>query len=193
MRIASYRSFVRVALALALTLTVPTAARAQAFISPFIGFNFGGDAGCPKLTNCEDKNLNLGVAVGTAGAIGFEEEFAYAKNFFGKTPGLDNNVLTLMSNVMIAPQIGPVRPYGLVGLGLIKSHTELTATSLASVDNNNFGWDLGGGLMVMAGHVGVRGDIRYFHSFQDLEVLGFSLGNEKLDFSRAAVGLVLQF
>jgi len=28
---------------------------------------------------------------------------------------------------------------------------------------------------VLAGHVGVRGDVRYFHSFQDLAIPGFAL------------------
>jgi hypothetical protein len=31
-----------------------------------------------------------------------------------------------MSNVMIAPKIGPVRPYGLVGLGLTVSNTKVS-------------------------------------------------------------------
>jgi hypothetical protein len=57
---------------------------------------------------------------------GFEEELAYAKNFFGSAPGLDSSILTLMSNVMIAPKIGPVRPYGLVGLGLTVSNTKVS-------------------------------------------------------------------
>lgn len=39
----------------------------------------------------------------------------------------------------------------------------------------------------------VEGDLRCFHSFQDLEVLGFTLGNSKLNYGRASVGLVLKF
>ena len=145
------RFFLRVACALALMLVASSAADAQGFISPFIGYNFGGDAGCPEISNCEDKKSNFGVSFGTAGIIGFEEELAYAKNFFGKTPGASSSVLTLMSNVMVAPRIGPARPYALIGVGLIKSHVEATLGSLASIDNNNFGWDIGGGLMLMFG------------------------------------------
>ena len=187
------RFFLRVACALLLTLGASSAADAQTFISPFIGYNFGGDAGCPEISNCEDKNSNIGVSIGKAGIIGFEEELAYAKNFFGDTAGKSSSVLTLMSNVMVAPQIGPVRPYALIGAGLIKSHVEASLGSLATVDNNNFGWNIGGGLMLMFGHVGVRGDIRYFHGFQDIEFLGATLSNLKLDFGRAAAGVVFQF
>jgi len=189
----SLRFFLRVACPLALVLVAASAADAQGFISPFIGYNFGGDAGCREIANCKDKRANFGVSIGTAGIIGFEEELAYAKSFFGERPGASSSVLTLMSNVMVAPRIGPVRPYALIGVGLIKSRVEASLGSLASIDNNNFGWDIGGGLMLMFGPIGVRGDVRYFHGFQDLEVLGLSLSDLKLDFGRAAAGVVFQF
>ncbi len=179
-----------------LFMLLPAAsAQAQGFISPLIGFNFGGDSGCPEITDCDDKRLNAGVALGVLGSVfGFEEEFAYAKDFFGETPGVSSSVLTVMTNVLLAPDIGPIRPYALAGVGLIKTEVELTPGSLLTSDNNHFGWNLGGGLMIFFGeHVGVRGDIRYFHAFQDLEVLGIPLGDTKLDFGRAAGALVLKF
>jgi opacity protein-like surface antigen len=182
-------------LTLALIVGAPTHGRAQGFVSPFIGYDFGGDASCPQVTSCEDKKLNAGVSLGTMGSVlGFEEEFAYAKDFFGTAPGLSSSVLTLMSNAMIIPKIGPVRPYALAGLGLIKTHVELQPSSVLSSTNNNLGWDVGGGVAAFFGaHAGVRGDIRYFHSFQDLNALGFTLSDTKLDFGRASVGLVLAF
>ena len=169
--------------------------RAQGFIAPFIGYNFGGDASCPEITNCEDKRLNVGAALGVTGNVfGFEEEFAYARDFFGTAPNLKSSVLTVMSNVMLVPHVGPVRPYVLGGIGLIKTHVDFTTTTLLSTDNNNFGWDIGGGVMItVVPHVAVRGDIRYFHSFQDLGVLGFTLSDTKLNFGRAAGALVFTF
>jgi opacity protein-like surface antigen len=184
---------------LALTaLAMPARAHADGFISPLIGFNFSGDASCPTVSNCEDKRLNFGVALGAMNAVvGFEEEFAYARDFFGIRPGLlqNSSVLTLMSNFMIVPKIGPVRPYVLGGLGLIKAHTEFNTAGLTSTDNNNFGWDVGGGLMVtIVPHVAVRGDIRYFHSFQDLGSIPLLPVNDtKLDFGRAAAALTFTF
>jgi len=169
-------------------------ASAQGFISPFIGFNYGGDSGCPTATNCEDKHSNFGVSGGKLGAIGGGEfEFGYAKNFFGDAPGVDTSVLTLMGNVIIGPKFGFIRPFVLGGVGLIKSHVELTTGSLLD-SSNNFGWDIGGGVMIMFGdHVGVRGDVRRFQSFQNQTILGFSLADEKLSFNRATAGLVLGF
>jgi len=169
-------------------------ASAQGFISPFIGFNYGGDSGCPTATNCEDKHSNFGVSGGKLGAIGGGEfEFGYAKNFFGDAPGVDTSVLTLMGNVIVGPKFGFIRPFVLGGVGLIKSHVELTTGSLLD-SSNNFGWDIGGGVMIMFGdHVGVRGDVRRFQSFQNQTILGFSLADEKLSFNRATAGLVLGF
>jgi opacity protein-like surface antigen len=183
-------------LASACLLGVPGRARAEGFISPLIGFNFGGDAACLSIQGCEDKRLNFGLALGAAGNVfGFEEEFAYARDFFGTAPTLKSSVVTVMSNVMLAPKVGPVRPYFLTGVGLIKTHVDLTIATILTTDDSNFGWDIGGGVMVtVAPHVGVRGDIRYFHTFQDLGLMGFSLGaNQKLDYGRAAAAVNFTF
>ena len=78
----------------------------------------------------QDKRVNWGVALGTtSGIFGFEEEFAYAPNFFGKTAGADNAVLTLMSNYARRIPAGPIQPYGLVGLGLMRPHAQFDASA----------------------------------------------------------------
>jgi len=184
-------------LTLVLTFGFLTEARADGFIGPLVGFIFGGDAGCPTATNCDDKKRNVGVGLGTFGGFfGFEEEIAYAKDFFGDVPGRSSYVLTVMSNLMIVPHIGPFRPYVLGGVGLIKTHIDSSGTGSAA-DNNSLGWDVGGGLMIFPlSHVGVRGDIRYFHTIQDTSVLGGSLlpiTGQKLDYGRAAVAVVFKF
>ena len=176
-------------------------ARAQGFISGLVGYNFGGDAGCPTATNCQDKRTNWGGSIGTLGIIGFEEELAYAKNFFGEplagTTSANNSVLTLMSNLMIAPGIGPVNPYVTGGLGLMRAHTDFTPSQIVTNPSQNmFAWDVGGGLIVSFGHVGVRGDIRHFHSFQDSKLpsfFGLSTAGTKLDFGRISGAIVLKF
>jgi hypothetical protein len=182
-------------LAIGIIIGTATQTRAQGFISPLIGYDFGGDAGCPNLSNCQDTKINISVSFGAMGnVLGFEEEVAYAPNFFGDAPGLSSSVLTLMSNVMLVPKIGPVRPYVLAGIGLIKSHVALTTASVLTTDNNHLGWDIGGGLMgFVGGHFGVRGDLRYVHAFQDLTVLGFTLGDSTLNYGRASAGVVLKF
>ena len=130
---------------LVVLLIVAPAAHAQSYISPFIGSNIGGDFGCQPATSCEDTASNVGVACGRGGAVGFEEEFLYAKNFFGQSTTQTANLLTLMSNLVAGPRIGYVRPYGLVGFGFMKARTQLTASALTSNDTT-MSWDVGGGL-----------------------------------------------
>ena len=185
-------------LAVLFLLVSATSASAQGFIAPFIGYNFGGDAGCPELFDCEDKHTDFGVALGVMGGFfGFELDFGYTPDFFGESSEQSSNVLTLMGNFLIGPKIGPVQPYGLAGLGLIKSNFEFTDFSLADeldFDNNKFGYDLGGGVMIFFGeHIGIRGDVRYFHSFQKLELIGISIDETKLDFGRGSAGVVFKF
>ena len=169
-------------------------ARADGFFSPFLGFNYGGDStNCEALTRCDDRRLNWGIALGATGGIfGFEEEFAYAPNFFGAASDADNAVLTLMSNVLLVIPAGPVQPYGLIGVGLVRPHAQLSASSLAS-DQNALGWDIGGGVNIFfARAVGIRGDIRHVRTFQDI-TLGGLFTTAPLDFWRGSAGITLRF
>ena len=182
------------ATALLVWIFVPSNAAAQGYVSPLIGYDFGGDSGCAELANCKDRNLNWGVSVGSLGSVlGTELEFAYAKNFFGEVPGVKSSVLTLMGNGMIAPKFGPVQPYWLIGLGLMKTNVEFSTSSLLETSQNHLAWDTAGGVIIFFGNVGIRGEIRHYHSFQDFEILGIALGNTKLDFGRAAAGVVFKF
>ena len=180
-----------------LLLATTTPSRAQGFISPLIGYDFGGNSGCPQITNCQDKRTNVGVALGAMGKIlGFEEEFADAKNFFGSVGTQSSSVITVMSNLMIVPAVGPVHPYLLGGLGLMKTHVEFTRTDVLATTNNGLAWDLGGGVTVLfGGHIGVRGDIRRFHSTRSFTIpfVGTTPVDEKLTFGRASAALVLAF
>jgi len=126
--------------------------------------------------------------------FGVEAAFAFIPDFFGETPGTENSVFTFMGNVVLAPKFGPVQPYGTIGMGLIKTHTDLTLAGLIEGDQNDFGWNVGGGLMIhFSDHFGVRGDVRYFHAFSALELLGLNLGETKLDYGRFSGALLVKF
>ncbi|HUR34790.1 MAG TPA: hypothetical protein VM032_13400 [Vicinamibacterales bacterium] len=168
-------------------------ARAQGYISPFLGLNFGGDATCPQITDCDSRSSNLGLAVGRSnGLFGFEQEFAYAKHFFGPDIVQKGSVLTVMSNFVVGPRLGLVRPYGVLGAGLVKNRIDLTLSDIALGDTS-FGWDIGGGLELGGTRAGIRGDVRYFHGFQDVGIPGIGIKDLKLDFGRASLGIVLRF
>jgi opacity protein-like surface antigen len=182
-------------LALTLLISVSSAApaNAQGFVGGTIGYNFGGDSGCPEITDCEDKNVNWGVSVGALGGLfGFELEFAYIPDFFGDSPDSESSVTTVMANFMLAPRFGPVQPYGTVGLGLIK--TDAQFSTLFSENDNSLGYNAGGGLIVTFGdHFGVRGDIRYFHSFNAFDLLGLEFEDAKIDYGRLSGGVIVRF
>jgi opacity protein-like surface antigen len=168
-----------------------TPMRAEGFITPFIGYNFGGDSGnCPAINNCSTKRTNYGVSLGEMGSLlGIEEDLSFAKHFFGDAPSNDNSVFSAMTNLLVGIGVGPVRPYGLAGIGLIRPHVSSPGFS---ADNNAFGWDLGGGLTVsVAPHIGIRGDVRHLHTFQTVDFAAIT--SERLDFFRASLGLALTF
>jgi opacity protein-like surface antigen len=96
-----------------------------------------------------------------------------------------------MSNVMLIIPAGRVRPYGVVGIGLIRPHMKFDATSL-SVDKNTVGWDIGGGINIfVTPAIGLRGDIRHIRTLEGVTLGIFSA--DKLDFWRASAGLTLRF
>jgi Outer membrane protein beta-barrel domain len=181
--------------ALVFLALAPRPAQAQGgFLVPYLGANFGGDSGCQRLSGCKDKTLNYGVALGKMGAAGgFEEDIGYARNFFGETPDGGSSVLVLMSNLVLGPSVGPVRPYLVGGVGLIKSHVDFDVSSIVSTTDNNLGYDLGLGLTVGAGHLGVRGDLRRFKTFGDLSLGSLPISGESLNFWRATAGIYLGF
>jgi opacity protein-like surface antigen len=169
-----------------------TRAFADGRITPYIGYNYGGDSSnCVSLRDCEERHANFGISFGSANPVGFEADFAYARNFFGATPDGNNSVLTLMTNLVFGIPIGPVQPYVVGGVGLIRPHASLNPTQLVA-SKNAFGYDLGFGVTVFFTRgLGVRGDIRRFRTFEDLTLFVFSGG--KLEFSRASAGLTFRY
>ncbi len=176
---------------------VPTPARAQLYLAPYAGADVGGDAGkCPAIfSDCSEKRTTYGLAVGKlpAGLLGFEVDFGYAPDFFGKSSALESNsVLTLMGNVLIGIPVGPIRPYATAGVGMLRTRVAFTAADVLSFNDSTFGYNLGFGAVFLAsGHLGVRGDFRHFRSGSDLTILGIGFPASKLTFSRVSIGLVI--
>ena len=186
----------RFVLVAALLLVVgPASARADWLFIPNMGTGFGGDL--PKA----DK-LTYGASIGWMGAgiLGWEADLAYTPQFFEN--GTDN-VSTVMGNLIVGVPVGGqhgkgVRPYLAGGVGLMKTRVQ-DATQLFNVDNNSFGYDLGGGVMgFVSDHIGLRGDVRYFRDFQNtsstdhnVDLANLAVGN--FDFWRGTIGLAFRW
>jgi len=181
-------------------------ARADGFVSPTVGVNFGGDAGgtlrgaTTGAVN-QGSKINYGVAAGWMGKgfIGVEEDFSYSPNFFGDGGNLDKSrVYTLMTNLIIGAPIGGqrgggIRPYASGGVGLINRDIKFV-NGVGNFTDNSGGFDLGAGIMAyFADNIGVRFDYRYFRTFNttDANVIGLSSGN--FTFSRASFGVLFRF
>jgi len=145
--------------ALAGLLVLPVTASAQVFFTPFAGVTFGGDAAVHK--------LSMGGSLTFMGkAAGLEIEFGYTPDFFGEQRGValisSSNVTTLTANIVVGPGVGPIRPYVVGGIGLLRPRVE-TSGLFSDVTANDLGLDAGGGLLILVSpHVGLRGDLRYF-------------------------------
>jgi hypothetical protein len=179
----------------------PGAAHADGLFIPFIGWNFGGDSGAEFGDSVDAKRFNWGASIAWmgAGVIGVEADFGYSPDFFGKTDLGGSSVFTAMGNLLVGVPFGGqqgfgIRPYGLVGIGVMHPNGDAFGTRFD--DENKVSWDFGGGVMLFFGtHAGIRGDIRYFRTFDALEILGIELADEpgELDFTRGSIGFIFRF
>ena len=125
--------------------------------------------------------------------MGFEQDISWTPDFFGDDAEIESSsVLTIMSNFVVGLPIGPLRPYGSVGIGLLKSKAEFTTESLTDFGDTSFGYNYGAGVMILLpAHLGIRVDFRRFKSGGDLPLINIGTDATELRFSRATVGLVL--
>lgn len=182
---------------IAFIVGVPAASSAQGYLVPSLGWDVGGSAGnCPSIwTDCQEKRTSYGVTFGKIGGLfGFEGDIGYAPDFFGESVTFGtNSLLTVMGNLVVAFPAGPIRPFAEGGVGLIRTRLDLLKTpSTGAFDANNFGYNFGGGVMVLLpAHLGFRGDVRYFRTASDISILGIALSNTAIKYTRVSVGLVI--
>jgi outer membrane protein with beta-barrel domain len=160
-------------------------------VSPFFGSTSGGDA--------TQSATTVGVSGGWRGNgwIGVEGDLGWTPEFFEQDGfRTHRQVLTLMGNgVLNVPTSSDrLRPYVSGGLGLFRPRLE-EAGGIFAVDARKLGWDAGGGAEFFQGHVGVRGDLRYFRGLRssDADVNAFDLDFSKFGFWRATVGMAVRF
>ena len=171
----------------------PAQARADGYVNPWIGVN--------ALNGTDEGNITFGVTTGYmgAGVFGFEADFGYSPHFFT----LDNDLtsrtgVTIMGNAILGIPIGGthgagIRPFVSSGIGLIRTMTGFENVSGFSSSTNSLGWDAGVGMMgFFNDHIGLRGDLRYFRTFED-SITGIDLLNGgRLRFWRFSGGVTFR-
>jgi hypothetical protein len=177
-------------------LLAPAQARADGFVTPWVGSAFG--------SSFNNGQASFGVTAGAMGAgiIGGELDFGYSPSFFGTKSDFGNNtVMSLMGNVIVGVPVGGthgagVRPYVTAGAGLLRTQIDGGTLTKVSSSNNMLGWNAGAGVMgYFSDHVGLGGDVRYVRGFKDTNTGVTSIdlnGGGQLHFWRASVGVVLR-
>lgn len=178
MRRKAVRTFGATALVWAfLLLPGANLAQGQALITPSVGAVFSGDVPSSRAT--------FGASIaGVNGLFGAELDFGFTPTLF-EDGSAETNLLLLTGNLLFRVPVGVVNPYAVGGIGLMRRQYSASLPGfLNDITDNDFGLNLGGGLWTMlTEHVGVRGDIRYFHI---RKTDGFSFG-------RAYAGLTFAY
>ena len=175
----------------------PLQARADGFITPWVGSAFG------NTNNIQNGQTTLGVSAGVMGGgiVGGEFDFGWSPSFFGTKSDFGNNtVMNAMGNLILGIPIGGqhgggVRPYIVGGVGLIRTQIDGGTVATVSSSDNMFGWDAGGGVMgFFSDHVGMRGDLRYMRATGDFttNVSSIDVNGDKLHFWRATIGVTFR-
>jgi opacity protein-like surface antigen len=193
-------------------VAAPRPASADWTVTPFVGWNAGGTAdvsgaNSSTVTSTFDHKVDYGVSVTGmgAGVIGAEIDFGYSPNFFANTSGSnsvqfssDSNVTTLTGNLIVGVPVGghgaQIRPYAVGGVGLIRSNVSDAAGLFTVNTKNDFGFDLGGGVMgFFTQNVGLRGDVRYFRGFRGTSDNNVGLGLSNFSYWRTSIGVAFKF
>ena len=151
--------------------------------------------------NDENKGT-LGVSAALGGLIGFE--FDAARTWLGgladiDVAELDAYVTTYMFNVAVRLPTGPIQPYGVAGVGVVRVTGNLDLPPIAGLDASaqEVGWNIGGGLyLIPTPLVGFRFDVRRFQTadlvWENIANLG-DLPLPEFKFWRVTGGVTFKF
>ena len=184
--------------AAAAVVLAPAQARADGWVTPWIGSAFG--------SSIDNGRGTFGVSAGGMGGgiIGGEVDFGYNPSFFGTQNDFGNNsVLNFMGNLIVGVPIGGthgmgLRPYVVGGVGLIRTQIDGNSNLFRpAASDNMFGWDAGAGVMgFFNDHIGLRGEVRYLRGTHDMNtstgVNSIDFNGNKLHFWRPSIGVVFR-
>jgi len=192
-------------LVLAALLSFPSTARADFFVTPFLGMKFAGSTSIIDLELASaQKKLALGIAAMKIDArmIGFEVELGNIGGFFNNEdfalvkPLTKNGsyVTDLTGSVVLSLPPGAtgggLRPYAVVGGGLIHAEAE-DILEIFQVRRTVPAINLGVGATGMfTNNVGVRFDVRHLRSLAKDASVG--LVGRRIAYSRFTVGVMLR-
>ncbi|HEY8548408.1 MAG TPA: outer membrane beta-barrel protein [Vicinamibacterales bacterium] len=178
---------------------IPSTASADVLLTPFAGVTF--------IDEGDLRKFNYGASLGFGGLIGLEFDVSQTQlGSFDDIPivRLDADVTTVMGNLVVRVPAGPVQPYASGGVGIIRVSGDVEVPfvgSLIGASATDFAWNLGGGIYLFpTEHFGIRGDVRYFRTADDLDIDDFTdidglddLPLPNVDFWRITGGVTFRF
>jgi len=186
--------------AMALCLA-PATASAEWIFTPFIGASFAAGTDNTDFDDIIDgSKMTYGGSLAWVGGgvFGFEVDFGYAPEYFeADDDDVDlvdsSNYTSLMANLMISAPRGAFRPYGVAGVGMLKTFVD-DFDDTFDVDRNALGFNIGGGVMgFFTDRVGIRGDLRYFRQMREADDDELDFDVTSFRFWRGTVGLSFRF
>jgi hypothetical protein len=150
----------------------PSVADAQTFVQPFVALVDGGRAGCAAAVRnfCHPARLGAGVSAGLLkSTFGLEGDISYKPDFFGAPDRrrLESHVVTAMADVLVLSAPARIRVYATGGGGVAR--TSISGADVVAKTETT--WLLGagvGGLVSLASAVGLRGELRWMRTFDNL-------------------------
>ena len=178
-------------------------ARADFFITPFLGSEFAGSTTLLDLDTgaASSKHWTFGGSAAwlSDGILGVEADFSIVPGFFQNSSGtglvIGSRVTTLTGSVIVALPLSvtreSLRPYAVGGLGLLHASSE----DILSLNESGdwLGLQIGAGAIgLITNRAGVRFDLRHLRALsRDTTLRGEQ--TSKLSFWRATVGVTLRY
>ena len=194
------KSLGRILVCSGVLLLLPVTASAQAQLTLFVGGNFGGSTDVALDESIRDASqLDFGARLGlfTGGLFSLEFEYGHTPNFYGKGTVFDSSsVRTFMGSLALGFPAGPVRPYLVLGAGMIKrtiGYTQGQGQAQVDVSDSRAAYNIGGGINIFfSQHVGINGDFRYFRNFTAGNFI-LDMSDDAFNYSRGAIGVTFKF
>jgi len=178
-------------------------ARADWLIAPFFGYSFKGETTLLDLEDGASKvhwNFGASATLIGRGPFGVEGVFLFVPHFFESDEAATvttSRTYSLMGNVVLATPLKwneyGLRPFVSGGVGLIHAYQRTTVPQALPLNQNLFGYNVGGGAVgFITDHTGLRFDLRYYSSLSRTdETVAF--GPVRLRYWMGAVGVVLRY
>lgn len=173
---------VGIAAALIAAASIAYPSMADSYVTATVGANFDDTGTFIESDTGTIVGLAVGMPIKAVPGLRGELELSQRSNdveVLGGFIDAQHNTTSVMANLAydINADIGPARPYVLVGAGYARTEGVIENLSLATLESSGFAWQIGGGLRAKVAE-GITADIGYrYFSGPEIEVLGFEVSD----------------